>query len=350
VKQGAVTKFEKSSMRPGPGELMKVPISGNDKLTENFMPWPYKEPSAQAMALMEKLESDVKDIGGIVDIPIGEGRIGNTPVGTIMSYIESVSMVPGAVHKADHIAQGEEFENLRELLSEHPECLTRGNKSPARQWELAEELLRPDIMPKADPNTPSQYHRLFKVQAAIQMGGEMQFNMPEQIANQRALYRKGMEVLWGTDAREFENPPQPTPPAPPDPKMAAAMMKAQADKEANQTKLQGIQLQHQAKMDELKQTSADKAADRASDEKREAMKLAGEHVKTGADMVQAGVEHAADAQAQATEHQHDALSQASEHQHQAQQGAVQQQHEQGMQANEHQQQALTPPPEGESAP
>ena len=332
VKQGAATKFEKTTMRPGPGEVVKVPISGNDKLIENFMPWPYKEPSAQAMALMEKLESDVKDIGGIVDIPVGEGRIGNTPVGTIMSYIESVSMVPGAVHKADHIAQSEEFENLRELLAEHPECLTRGNKSPARKWQLAEELMRPDIMPKADPNTPSQYHRLFKVQAAIQMGGEMQFNMPEQIANQRALYRKGMEVLWGTDAREFENPPQPAPPTPPDPKMAAAMLKAQSEKDQMQAKMQEDQLKHTEKMQEMQQTSQDKQADRESDERREQMKLAAQHVKTGADMVEAGVSHAADAQQQATEHQHQLGTQQNEHAAQAaQQGA------------EHQQQALTQP-------
>lgn len=337
VKQSAGTKFEKTTMRPGPGEVMKVPISGNDKLTENFMPWPYKEPSPQAMALMEKLESDVKDIGGIVDIPVGEGRIGNTPVGTIMSYIESVSMVPGAVHKADHISQSEEFENLRELLAEHPECLTRGNKSPARKWQLAEELMRPDIMPKADPNTPSQYHRLFKVQASVQLAGEMQFNMPEPIPNQRTLYRKAMEVIWGSDAREFENPPQPAPPTPPDPKMAAAMLKAQSEKDAQQGKMQQMQLQHTEKMQEMAQTSQDKQADRESDERREQMKLAAQHVKTGADMVEAGVSHAADAQSQATEHAHEAT-----------QGALQQQHDTGMQAAEHQQQALTQPePEGE---
>lgn len=347
VKQGAATKFEKTTMRPGPGELVKVPISGSDKLSDNFMPWPYKEPSPQTMALMEKLESDVKSIGGVIDIPVGEGRIGNTPVGTIMSYIESVSMVPGAVHKADHIAQSEEFENLRELLAEHPECLTRGNKSPARQWQLAEELLRPDIMPKADPNTPSQYHRLFKVQAAIQMGGEMQFNMPEQIANQRALYRKGMEVLWGTDAREFENPPQPTPPTPPDPKLAAAMLKAQTEDKALQGKQQEIQLTHAAKMQELQQTSQDKAADRASDERREQMKLAGQHVKTGADMVEAGVSHAADAHQQAAEHQHELGSQQLDHAHDAALGAQQQQHEAAQQGAQQQHELLSQPPPDE---
>lgn len=339
IAQSAASKLETTTMRPGPGEVVKIPVPAGAELKKSFMPWPYKEPSAQSMALIEKFESDVKAIGGVITLPIGEGRIGTTPVGTIMAYIESVSMVPGAVHKADHIAQAEEFENLRELLAEHPDCLTRGNKSPARKWQIAEELLEPDLMPKADPNTPSQYHRLFKVQASVQLAGLPQFNMPEQIPNQRALFRKSMEVIWGSDAQEFENPPQPTPPAPPDPKMAAAILKAQTEQQQIQGKQQEIQLQHQGKMAEIAADSADKQADRESDERREAMKLAGQHVKTGADLVTAGAEQAADAHAQATEHAH-----------QKQQGAVQQQHEQQMQGAEHENAALTQPPEGEGTP
>jgi hypothetical protein len=66
-------------------------------------------------------------------IPVGEGRLGNTPVGTIMSYIESTTMVPGAVHKADHVSQAEEFELLRDLLAQRPQILWRDNPQPVAQ-------------------------------------------------------------------------------------------------------------------------------------------------------------------------------------------------------------------------
>lgn len=334
MKQGPASKFESTTLRPGPGDLMKVAISGSEKLSDALMPFPYKEPSAQSMALNAKLESDVKGLAGLVDIPVGEGRIGNTPVGTIMSYIESVSMVPGAVHKFDHIAQAEEFEMLRELLAEEPQVLWRGNKNPAREWQVAEELMEPDISPKADPNTPSQYHRLLKIQGLIMLGGLPQFM---GIADNRAIYRRAAEVLTGVDAAEFEMPEQPQGPAPPDPKIVAAQIKAQTEQQQEMGKRQEIALTHDAKMQELQLTSADKAADRLSAEKREAMKMTGDHFKTGADMVSEAVGHA-----------HDQQQTDQQQAHEAQQQARQQVHEQQQSDKQQQADALLQPPAGGS--
>lgn len=311
MKQGPASKLEQTVFRPNAGEVVKVPISGNDKLGDALMAWPYKPPSPESMALLAKLEGDVQALAGVVEIPVGEGRIGNTPVGTIMSYIESVSMVPGAVHKADHVAQAEEFEMLRELLAEEPECLTRGNKNPARAWQVGEELLSPDLTPKADPNTPSQIHRLLKIQGLVAAGGLPQF---AGIADNRKIYRRAVEVLVGQDAAEFEMPEAP-PTQAPDPRIEAAQINAASKDRQGQQKLQEADLEHQGKMAELAIESQDRAADREATNQRELLKAGVQHAKSGADLVTEGAGLAHEAQENALDRSHEAGQQAGQQLH-----------------------------------
>jgi len=298
--QGPGSRMETTVFRPNPGEVLTIPVAAGGKLSDSVMPWPYKEPSAQAMAMGSKLENDVSKLAGLVDLPVGEGRIGNTPVGTIMSYIEAVSMVPGAVHKADHAAQAEEFELLRELIAEEPEVLTRGNRSPARLWQAAQEVTDPDLAPAADPNTPSQIHRLTKVQGLVTLGGLQQFALGDKdgpIVNQRAIYRRAAEVLTGSDADEFTLPPQQpqaAPPPPPDPRVVAAQIKAQADQQKGQSQLQLQDAKHQDHMAEIAIESQEKSADRQSEETKAALQLAAGHAGAQHDAAHEANQSAAD--------------------------------------------------------
>jgi hypothetical protein len=242
-------------------------------------------------------------------------------------------MVPGAVHKDDHRAQAEEFELLRELIAEEPQVLWRGNRNPARRWQVAEELLSPNLAPKADPNTPSQMHRLLKVQGLIQIGGLPQFM---GIADNRAIFKKTVEVLVGEDASEYELPPQPQGQPPPDPRIVAAQIKAQSEVLKGQQKQQEMELDHQARMSELQVESQDKAADRLAANQREAAKIDASHRQAGADLMQGGAELAHEAHQSAQQRQHEAATQ-----------SQQQQHDLTTQANEHMNQALQPQqPEG----
>lgn len=321
VAQGPASRMENQVLRPMPGEAVKFPTSSNQKIGDVMMPFPYKDVSGGAMALSDKLESDVKALGGVIDIPVGEGRIGNTPVGTIMSYIEATTMVPGAIHKMDHVSQAEEFDLLRELLAEDPEALWRGNPTPARKWQVAQELLSPDIAPQADPNTPSQIHRLLKVQGLITIGGLPQF---QGVANNRTIFRKAVRVLTGEEAADFEMPQAPAQAPPPDPKIVAAQIKAQSEAQQGQQKLQIAALGHQGKMEEIAQEGQQRAADRDAANVREAMKLEGQQAKVGADVA----------------------GKAMDRQHDAGQAAADRAHDVGLAAMDHasaQQQALTAP-------
>ena len=306
VLQSAATRMENTTFRPGPGDMVKIPATAGVKLQDVIQPWPYKEPSAIAMQIGQKLETDASKLAGIVEIPVGEGRVGNTPVGTIMSYVESVSMVPGAVHKADHDSQAEEFSILRELLAENPTVIYRDNPDPARKWQTAEELLSTNVAPRADPNTPSQVHRLMKVQGKIVISGMPQF---QGIADQRKIFREAMEALGSGGDMELPEQTASAAPPPPDPKIIAAQIKAQTEASGHQADLQKAQLQHQGRIAEIAAEGQQREADRQSDETRAAMTLQAAKVKAHTDASTATQDRAHD-----TLNQHaDRLQQGQQH-------------------------------------
>lgn len=287
-------------LRPNPGEVLYLDAAGAQRIQDVVMPFPFKADVQGALALIGKAEGDVRRIAGILEIPIGEGRVGNVPVGTIMSYIESISQVPGAVHKDDHIAQQEEFDLLRELFAEEPDALIRGNKTPAKAQRTAEEILDPDLVPAADPNTPSQIHRIAKLQAMIQAAGLPQFNMPEQIPDQRSLWQEMTRMLLGGDGHQFEKPapPPPTAPPPPPPQVIAAQINAQAKLQAGQMQLQKDQMDTVARMKEIQAEGEQREADRQAENMRAELSARGDSEQRTHDTIN----EALDRQQQAGQH------------------------------------------------
>lgn len=310
IGKGPTTRDKNTVFRPSPGEFVGVDMEAGTKLTDFIMPLPYKPPSAEAMAMGDKLTQKARDLAGIVDLPVGEGRIGNTPVGTIMSYIEAVAQVPGAVHKDDYVAQAEEFELLRELFADDPSMLWRGNKTPAHKWEVAEELMLPDLIPAADPNTPSSVHRLMKMQQLISTAGQPQF---QGIANQRGIWSQLVKLMGAGSPEEFtipEPPPGSVPPPPPDPRIVAAQIKAKSQAESDQAKQQMGQMAHQERMGELQQEGQQRDADRQSDETRAAMTLEAARMKAQHDTHNAAQDRASDQGIAAAGHQQNAADRA----------------------------------------
>jgi hypothetical protein len=307
--KGPGSRQANTVIRPNPGEFLPMDAAGAQKIQDVLMPLPYKPPTPEIMALVEKYEADVRRLSGVVEIPVGEGRLGNTPVGTIMSYIESVSQVPGAVHKDDHIAQQEEFTLLRELFAEDPQALVRGVRRPARKWQIADEIMGPELVPAADPNTPSEVHRLLKIQGLVTLGGMAQF---QGIANNRAIFQFACEGLTGERAEEFTMPQQASPPPPPDPRIVAAQIKAQSDSQKLQLQQQTEGQKHDERMQELATEDQQRDLDRQSAETRAAMSLEGNRLKAVHDTVNAGLDR-----------QHEAATGAADRQHEAQQGQAQ---------------------------
>lgn len=296
--KGPTTRQENTVLRPGPGEIHRMDGNGAQRIQDVIMPMPYKPPSAEAMGLGQAVDVAAKRLAGVIEIPVGEGRIGSTPVGTVMAFIEAISQVPGAVHKDDHISQQDEFALLRELLAEDPEILWRGNRNPARKWQVAEELMAPDIVPAADPNTPSQIHRLIKLWGLIDLSSQPQF---AGIANPRAIYRAATRVLAGEHSDEFELPQQSPPPPQMDPKLQVAQVKAQADRDKASLQAQTAHEAAQAKVAEAAQKADQHVADRQSEETKAAMSWDASRMRTEGKMADSHADRVHDALNQAAD-------------------------------------------------
>lgn len=234
-------------IRPSPGQFVGVASAGATSIKDALMPMPYRAPGPEEAALLDRFEGQVSRIAGLITVPVGES-IGSVPVGTILAYIDSVSQVPGAIHKDDHISQAEEFEMLRQLFADDPQELWRGRRNPARKWQVAREIMDPDLSPAADPNTPSQVHRFMKAQAIVAIGGLPQF---QGIADNRAIYRRAMIVLGEDDPEELEMPAAPPGQPAPDPKVVAAQIRAQETNSKNQTALAKAKIEHEGDMAEI---------------------------------------------------------------------------------------------------
>ena len=295
--KGPGSRQASTVIRPMPGEAIGMDAAGAQKIQDVLSPLPYKPVTPETLALIQKMEQDVAEIAGIIQIPVGES-IGNIPVGTIMSYMESVSQVPGAVHKDDHIAQQQEYELMRELFAEDPDSLIRGNKTPAKRWATYEEVMDPDLVPAADPNVPSQMHRLAKAQANVTIAGLPQF---QGKVDQVKVMHNAFEVINGGDGTQFDAPPQEAPPPAPPPQVIAAQIRAQSQTQSDQTRQQTEVLKAKAKVQETTLEGQQREADRESDEVKAAMGVEKAHIEATHSTVNAGLDRAQDAQQHATD-------------------------------------------------
>lgn len=243
------------------------------------MPLPYKDVSAGLLGLWEKIKEAAQRLGGTADLPIGEGKQ-DAPVGTTLALIEQATKVESAVHKGLHHAQSEEFQLLKERFREDPEAFWRHNPRCKTQWteeRFMAALDNCDLVPVADPNTPSHMHRIAKALAIKQL----------QAANPglydaRAVDTRILAMIKVDDAESLFAPPQQD--TTPDPKAveaAAKLIKAQAD-------AQKVQIQGAGQQADL----ADNAAERQSREDVETMKLAQAMVVHSGDAASADRAHA----------------------------------------------------------
>lgn len=280
------TRVRTNQIRPTMGEFAVVDTGGLP-ISDFVMPWPYKEPSATLAAMGDKLENQMNQIAGVVELPVGEGMT-NVPVGTIMAYIENVTKVPSAIHKDDHIAQQEEFELLKELFADDPKMLTKFAKKPARVWSARQEVEDQDLVPAADPNISSQTHRLMQTNMMVQVGGLPQFG---GIANQRAIWESFVRVTGNSNTGEYTLPPPGpnAPPPPPPPAVAAAMIRKDTQMQTDQMKAAQAEKDRAAELEKERIRAEDHANQAASQEQRAGIAADAKRAQAHADVLKHGI-------------------------------------------------------------
>lgn len=246
---------------PGGGVAIDTGQSGD--VSKSIMPLPYKDITPGLMNLTKELRENTKSVGNMADLPVGEGKQ-DAPVGTTIALIEQATKIESAVHKGLHKAQAEEFQLLKERFKEDPEAFWRHHPNCTSKWtkeRFLQALENCELIPVADPNTPSHMHRVAKGVAVKQM----QMAAPALYDAKKVDTWIGQSVLKIGDFDQFFAPPPP-PGGTPDPKeieAKAKMITAQTD----QAKAQFENQNSQGEM-------VHKAAERKSKEDIAAMHLA----------------------------------------------------------------------------
>lgn len=253
-----------NEFRVPPGGGMPIDTAGGP-IQSAVMPLPYRSVDGQFLNLLQLIETSGQRMASTSETNVGEGNA-EAPVGTTIALIEQAQKVISAVHKRMHAAQAREFQLLKELFKECPEAFWENNKYPAYQWTpetLITALDNINLVPVADPNTPSHAVRIQKAMAIKQLQSQNPTLYDAKKVDERILTMLGIE-----DAMDLFVPPMPPGPPPPDPAMVMAQAKM---------------IDSQAKMSEVKVKEAhavsdaqNDAADRESKERIAMLQLARE--------------------------------------------------------------------------
>ena len=167
-----------------PGEWRDVDAPGG-RLTDAFMPLPYKEPSATLTSLLGSLIDSGKQFAATVEQPTGDGN-SEAPVGTTVALLEKGQRVMSAIHKRLHYAQRTEFKILKRVFGEFlpPEYpyQVQGASQNVFKQDFDSSV---DVIPVSDPNIFSMTQRIVLAQTQLQMA-----QAAPELHDLRESYRK----------------------------------------------------------------------------------------------------------------------------------------------------------------
>ena len=252
-----------NEFRIAPGSGMPIE-TGGQPIQSMVMSLPYRGVDAGFLNLLEMVEKGGQRLGATAETPVGEGN-SEAPVGTTIALLEEQKKVIAAVHKRMHASQAREFELLKNLFKETPEAFWENNKFPSHDWTpetLISALDNSNLVPVADPNTPSQSARIQKAMAIKQLQAANPGLYDAKNVDMRCLAMLGIDDIGSLFNTQ---PPQPQS----DP---SAMMTAQAkvmDAQAKQAEVKVRALDAAA-------DAQNRSADRESKEKIAMLQLARE--------------------------------------------------------------------------
>jgi hypothetical protein len=260
-----------NEFRVPPGGGMPIE-TGGQPIQNMIMNLPYRSVDGQFLNLLGLIEQSGQRLASTADMNVGDGNQ-ESPVGTTIAMIEQAQKVISAVHKRMHAAQAREFQLLKELFKDCPESFWENNQYPAYQWTeetLITAINNVNLVPVADPNTPSQSARIQKAMAIKQMQQQNPALYDPRKVDERILTMLGIE-----DAASLFVPPQPPGPPPPDPMLIMAQAKmadSEAKKVDSETKIAEVKVKEM----DAAADAQNRAADRESKERIAMFQLARE--------------------------------------------------------------------------
>ena len=288
-----ITRQNTNEMRVAPGTGLPIETNGMP-ISDAAMPLPYKDPSVAFQGFIKEIGDTGQRLGGTAEINVAEGNA-NAPVGTTLALIEQAMIPMAAVHKRIHAAQAEEFQLLKQCFRDNPDAMRRAIEARGRSDWSEEQFLaaldNADLVPQADPNTPSHMHRLMKAMALVQLDKAY----PDQY-DHRAINKRVLSMIKVPDADSLLVPMTNAAP-PPNPELAVKLKElAQHEQELQQkpqllaAKAVSDAANNTAKERMQLRESADQAAERQSRERIAAMSLAGDVMDHNSDVAQSAAD------------------------------------------------------------
>lgn len=235
-----------------PGEWKLINNTGDD-LKKSILPLPSKEPSKVLFELLSLLIQSGKELASVAEIFTGKMPGQNTPATTTMASIEQGMKVFTAVYKRIYRSLGEEFKKLYRLngIYMNPNTYVDFVGMPIGPDDFNEDSHR--IIPGADPTAVSQTEKLMKAQGLMEM---LQMGLPlDPIKVMIRMLEAQEQPNWQELIPQQILQTGQMPPPPPDPKLMAVQMKAQADQAKTQGDLQALavktEMEKQSKEAEL---------------------------------------------------------------------------------------------------
>lgn len=264
VAKGA-SRQNTNELRVAPGSGTQVD-TGGQPIRDAVMELPYRDVQAGFAALVENISETGQRLGGTAETNVGDGRA-DAPVGTTLAMIEQATKIESAVHKRLHAAQAEEFQLLKQCFRENPAAFVKSvKKNGPVPWDeemFLAALDRADIVPMADPNTPSQTHRIIKAMGVKQLAAANPGDYDMRAVDEYVMQQAGVSDPQRFFARQTGAPT-------PSPSLIElnAKMQIENSKQQAQAESNAVKLKMQAN------ESADQAAERESRDRLGRMKLA----------------------------------------------------------------------------
>jgi hypothetical protein len=264
--------YSKLAGRQNETEL-RVPPGGGKGIETNgmaigdaIMPLPYKDISQAFAAFIDNIAQTGQRLGGTAEVQVAEGRQ-DAPVGTTLALIEQAMKPMDAVHKRLHAAQSQEFQLLKQCFRENPQAFVDAvNRKGTVTWDedkFLEALDNASIVPMADPNTPSQMHRLMRAMGVKQLAAQNPTMYDLKEVDTYVMQQAGV----ADPDRFFAKAPPAA--AQPDPKLLEMVGKSKMQDQ----KIANDQQDRAVKVAMQQRESADQAAERVSREKIAAIGL-----------------------------------------------------------------------------
>ncbi len=231
------------------GQFQKVSISPGQKIQDQIMPLPFKEPSQILFSFLGMMIENTKELGFITDALTGDASGQNVPATTMLAIIEQGTRAFKPVIQKLYISLKQEFKLIFELNYKYLKD-TKYMKFLDKQFYVTKEdfnLADYDICPVADPTMSSEAHKFARSQGMFQL---LQLQLP--YVNGQQIVMDYMDTMGVDNIEKYiVQAPQQAPA--PDPKL----MKVMSDAQNNAGKLQ-IAKQEQDRKDREFELEAEK--------------------------------------------------------------------------------------------